>query len=846
MDAQELRDIMDVPETISGDIDKWKRWKAKENSRILLTRVEDNTMHFQVNTKRFTVTFPRDYPNDESILMIESTDGLPWINRAMNFTIRKTPSIFRLLKFIEKEKQREEQKKENEQNRERKDIEEIDVSDFYKDEELLEKFNIEEAKYEKKLKENLLSMKSTLVSDMNTKAPELFKGSIPGHILINMFMNVRKKYNSNSKISVSLKDENIYSWTVTFSNFKNTELADSLSTVKSIYGYDSIQVNILFHDKLFPSYPPFLKIVRPRMNNSLMHRISNLKMVQFDYWTPSRSMDYILDKLFDIFDKRASIDTESRMNDLTGYPDGAYHDLEGVLVKLASLCDVGNQYEELDETEYKKVHNVGVKKSSEKRATSSSRGKWAAGTGYGYSGASKWDIDEYVQLQQERDLQIQSILQRITDVLMSTPQSDVTSIYKILESSYLIPYIKTLFRDTTMVEIDKHMNLYKLIFTLLQFLVTEESVYLFDDPNGDKNLFEIMSDMNNEALTVKHIMNGQDGENAVSEEGVGDLEYDITSMITSLFDFVNSCYGPYYENKLIFQKEQEIKKMKDEEEKRTTEQKLKDTYVKEMGKYKFGMNKFINGGFHYKYQSTSDKQMLRAIGKECSSFSKSLPIHYSSSVLARVDSTNSRCIRVLITGPNGTPYDSGIHMFDVYLGDNFPKSNPQMHFENHGGVRFNPNLYDSGKVCLSLLGTWRGEASENWNPKTSTLSQLFISVQSQILTDDPYYNEPGWENSYGTESGKTSSKKYNNYVRQFNMQHAMVGIIESVLSGKYAEFKEPILLHFKLKKDYILDMCQIWVNEAMNTGSSAQHGFSMSVDKYKQTYAKLEELLNKL
>jgi len=26
-----------------------------------------------------------------------------------------------------------------------------------------------------------------------------------------------------------------------------------------------------------------------------------------------------------------------------------------------------------------------------------------------------------------------------------------------------------------------------------------------------------------------------------------------------------------------------------------------------------------------------------------------------------------------------------------------------------GSVRFNPNLYASGKVCLSILGTWSGE-----------------------------------------------------------------------------------------------------------------------------------------
>lgn len=45
-------------------------------------------------------------------------------------------------------------------------------------------------------------------------------------------------------------------------------------------------------------------------------------------------------------------------------------------------------------------------------------------------------------------------------------------------------------------------------------------------------------------------------------------------------------------------------------------------------------------------------------------------------------------------------------------------------------MRFNPNLYNCGKVCLSLLGTWSGPG---WDPKTSTLLQVLISIQSLIM-----------------------------------------------------------------------------------------------------------------
>ena len=39
-------------------------------------------------------------------------------------------------------------------------------------------------------------------------------------------------------------------------------------------------------------------------------------------------------------------------------------------------------------------------------------------------------------------------------------------------------------------------------------------------------------------------------------------------------------------------------------------------------------------------------------------------------------------------------------------------------------MRFNPNLYDCGKVCLSLLGTWSGAKGETWDPNSSSTLQV--------------------------------------------------------------------------------------------------------------------------
>jgi ubiquitin-protein ligase len=49
-------------------------------------------------------------------------------------------------------------------------------------------------------------------------------------------------------------------------------------------------------------------------------------------------------------------------------------------------------------------------------------------------------------------------------------------------------------------------------------------------------------------------------------------------------------------------------------------------------------------------------------------------------------------------------------MYDVFFEDSYPNTSPKVNLvtTGNGKVRFNPNLYACGKVCLSLLGTWRG------------------------------------------------------------------------------------------------------------------------------------------
>lgn len=67
----------------------------------------------------------------------------------------------------------------------------------------------------------------------------------------------------------------------------------------------------------------------------------------------------------------------------------------------------------------------------------------------------------------------------------------------------------------------------------------------------------------------------------------------------------------------------------------------------------------------------------------------------------------------LIKGPTRTPYEDGLFLFDIQLPNIYPAVPPLFRYLSQCSGRLNPNLYDNGKVCVSLLGTWIGKVSHS-------------------------------------------------------------------------------------------------------------------------------------
>ncbi|CAF1366021.1 unnamed protein product, partial [Rotaria sordida] len=168
-------------------------------------------------------------------------------------------------------------------------------------------------------------------------------------------------------------------------------------------------------------------------------------------------------------------------------------------------------------------------------------------------------------------------------------------------------------------------------------------------------------------------------------------------------------------------------------------------------------------------------QRIKRLAQEQITISTSLPLSFSSTIFVRSDENRMDIMKILITGLDGTPYSNGCFIFDVYFPNQYPTTPPSINLETTGNhtVRFNPNLYNDGKVCLSILNTWHGRPEEKWNA-TSTFLQVLVSIQSLIFVPESYFNEPGYERTRDTATGTAQSLEYDANIRQATVRWAML------------------------------------------------------------------------
>ena len=161
------------------------------------------------------------------------------------------------------------------------------------------------------------------------------------------------------------------------------------------------------------------------------------------------------------------------------------------------------------------------------------------------------------------------------------------------------------------------------------------------------------------------------------------------------------------------------------------------------------------------------------------------------------DDTNMLKGYAVVFGPDDSIYRYGAYIFEFKFPTNYPYSPPKLNYmTNDGLTRFHPNLYRNGKVCISILNTWKGE---QWTSCQSIRSILLMLVT--LLHNKPLLNEPGVKETH------SSFKPYNKIITYKNLE---IAILRNVTKkNKYNDIIQSLLIyhkkHIQENKDKILE-----------------------------------------
>lgn len=257
-------------------------------------------------------------------------------------------------------------------------------------------------------------------------------------------------------------------------------------------------------------------------------------------------------------------------------------------------------------------------------------------------------------------------------------------------------------------------------------------------------------------------------------------------------------------------------------------------------------------------QSTCQRRWTKKVQQEWAILEKNLP----DTIYVRVYEDRMDLLRAVIIGAAGTPYQDGLFFFDIHLPTEYPHSPPSAHYHS-GGLRLNPNLYENGKICLSLLNTWTGRGNEVWDPLNSSILQVLVSLQGLVLNSKPYFNEAGYDKQIGRAEGEKNSLAYNENSFLLSCKSMLY-----LLRKPPKHFESFVREHFHQRGHYILGACNAYMmgaqvgclsGEAMmgvhgraDTQSTSSIGFKIMLAKlipklvsaFKEVGADCEEFVN--
>jgi len=505
--------------------------------------------------------------NDHYVVISESTDFAKWIDSINMYSISKKPSKEKLIDKIKSKLNSNynimEKKINKEINKEMK---------IYKELERIKRFDG-------------VNLETNGVNLETKGVKKIFNDSTVKDVIIKEYINIFAE--NTDKISINISD-NVFTWIVKYN-------------VKA----GQITMEIKFDSKYFPYAPPQICIVSPQLSDKLAHRLSKSKIFKLDYWNPVNKLKDIIYKIYDILDKLAKIDTNKSEKKIN-------QSLCQKLLILSSYINNDDEHDEFNEfDEYIITQKIKSDKKPSKKTVDKTVDKFN-GTGYRSSSDNKWKIEDYENIQKTKEFELISIL---TGINTDIDKINKSELYDTLENSLLIKFLSTSLMNTTLLEMSKNIDLYKLCFSIIQNICIDDIAPLLFDSRY--NLYKSIKKLYELCMISSKFDNSESND-----------------IVTNIM-FIWSMYEPLEEKYIL-----EIRKSDETHKIDKIEPCDNNTYVDTLTKYRFDTCNISAYKSTYttalKSSKTSNSCMKR-LSSEIPTLAYELPIHSDASIFLIVD-----------------------------------------------------------------------------------------------------------------------------------------------------------------------------------------------------------------
>lgn len=767
---------------INIDTEEYIKNIIYDNESFKLLKIEDNGIKLSYNNKSFLIKIERveDY-NSSYILEYtdKSLDSLKIINdliKIKNFTICNL--LKKIMEVLSKIKI----------NTEFSDIDDKNFSKAFK---IVSEFDLIMEKDIDNIRKNIdnsVSPLSLLDKNYKDNYNEQLKKDV-SELLLKKYRDVKNYFKDSSRYSISSYNNNIYRWRIKMRNFTSNSISSIIEYVDDVFHYDYIEIELIFHDILYPIFPILINCIRPKLENSFVHKLANIKYVNIDYWNVKTDIKKLITKTYNIINNYADINEIEETNNIKNYPESSYIGIENDLITLSSLSPhVNNDDEFIEDNNLKDIICDNMENDK------------------------LFDENSTLIINRPQKDTLHTILNNILNSIKNIKKDNKIFTYRSINESYLITFLIKIL-DNSIEDMCDNKDIMETIFKIIKNLSYGDGIYMLCDKKTEEGLLTKLLDFNKKIKNKEKnfvygslLYDNYKSLNKIIKETVEKVKYNYDNLVkdVALNIRTNNIYIKLHPFKILY-------------EKKLSSHSVIETNIRYNNfsdfeeSFKNDTNKIHNIYMYFYNNKNKDKDLLCNINKEIKKIYNENLINYNSSIFFAYDSENIQTLRMMLTGPCNTPYESGIFIFDILCKNDYPYSAPLVKLVNIN-KKINCDINCNGTLNIPIL--------KNWDYKIHNLKELVIQIRETFILEENY-NFLNINKKYKNNTNIIDDDK-KKILKEKALIHIRLMIIKYNINymlefpDKYKGFSKIIKYHFKIKKNDILKSCGKWVDITPN------------------------------